>query len=131
MCLASGVDRAFERVCGILRGGAVSRERKIGGFVVAYSRMEQETSIVWDEEEKVARIYTASPVSMRKLDKLCADYPAEYRKVWEEKDPDGRVTAARYQTGCKRVKFARPASEARVEQGRKIAQMAAEKRKNI
>ena len=91
---------------------------------MAYMRCEQETSIVWDEEEKVARIYTASPVSMRKLDKLCEDYPAEYRKVWEEKDGDGRVTAARYQTGCKRVKFARPASEARREQGRRIAELA-------
>lgn len=96
---------------------------------MAYMRCEQETSIVWDEEEKVARIYTASPVSMRKLDKLCADYPAEYRKVWEEKDEGGRVTAARYQTGCKRVKFARPASEARREQGRRIAALAAEKRR--
>jgi hypothetical protein len=96
---------------------------------MAYMRCEQETSIVWDEEEKVARIYTASPVSMRKLDKLCEDYPAEYRKVWEEKDVEGRVTAARYQTGCKRVKFARPASEARIEQGRRIAQMAAERRR--
>ena len=43
---------------------------------MAYTRMEQETSIVWDEEEKVARIYTASPVSMRKLDRLCEDYSA-------------------------------------------------------
>ena len=91
---------------------------------MAYMRMEQETSIVWDEEEKVARIYTCSPVSMRKLDKLCADYPAEYMKVWEEKDADGRVVAARYQTGCKRVKFSRPASEARREQGRRIAELA-------
>jgi hypothetical protein len=112
-----------------LRGGAVSRERKIGGFVVAYSRMEQETSIVWDEEEKVSRIYTSSPVSMRKLDRLCEQYPREYLKVWEEKDADGRVTAARYQTGCKRVRFVKPASEARIEQGRRIAAMAAERRK--
>jgi len=96
---------------------------------MAYMRCEQETSIVWDEEEKVARIYTASPVSMRKLDKLCEDYPAEYLKVWEEKDEGGRVTAARYQTRCKRVKFARPASEARREQGRRIAALAAEKRR--
>lgn len=96
---------------------------------MAYTRMEQETSIVWDEEEKMARIYTASPVSMRKLDKLCAAYPREYQKVWEEKDADGRVTAARYKTGCKRVRFVKPASEARVEQGRRIAQMAAERRR--
>lgn len=96
---------------------------------MAYMRCEQETSIVWDEEEKVARIYTCSPVSMRKLDKLCEDYPAEYQRVWEDKDGEGKVVAARYQTGCKRVKFSRPASEARVEQGRRIAQMAAEKRR--
>lgn len=102
---------------------------QIGGVIVGYSRMEQETSIVWDEEEKVARIYTCSPVSMRKLDKLCQDYPAEYQRVWEEKDEGGRVTAARYQTGCKMVRFKRPASEARREQGRKIAALAAEKRK--
>lgn len=96
---------------------------------MGYMRMEQETSIVWDEEEKGAHIYTASPVSMRKLDRLCEDYPGEYMKVWEEKDESGRVTAARYQTGCKRVKFARPASEARREQGRRIAALAAEKRR--
>ena len=96
---------------------------------MGYSRMEQETSIVWDEEEKVARIYTASPVSMRKLDRLCEGFPEEYKKVWEEKDADGRVIAAKYQTGCKRVRFVKPASEARIEQGRRIAQMAAERRK--
>ena len=96
---------------------------------MGYSRMEQETSIVWDEEEKVARIYTTSPVSMRRLDKLCEDYPAEYKRTWTETDGEGRVTAARYQIGCKRVKFGKPASEARVEQGRRIAQMAAERRK--
>ena len=42
---------------------------------MAYMRQEQETSIVWDEEEKVARIYTASPGSMRKLDRLCEAFP--------------------------------------------------------
>lgn len=96
---------------------------------MAYMRCEQETSIVWDDDEKVARIYTASPVSMRKLDRLCADYPGEYAKVWEEKDADGRVTAAKYQTGCKRVRFVKPASEAMIEHGRRIAAMAAERRK--
>ena len=95
---------------------------------MAYSRMEQETSIVWDEEEKVARIYTASPVSMRKLDRLCEQYPEEYLKVWEEKDADGRVTAAKYRTGCKRVKFSKPASEAMKAHGRLIAGLAAKKR---
>ena len=95
---------------------------------MAYTRQEQETSIVWDEESKKAKIYTASPVSMRKLDRLCEAFPVEYLKVWEEKDADGRVTAARYETGCKRVKFSKPASEAMKAHGRLIAGLAAKKR---
>lgn len=95
---------------------------------MGYSRIEQETSIVWNEEDKVAVIYTASPVSMRKLDKLCEEFPEEYHKLWEEEDADGRVTAAKYQTGCKRVKFTKPASEAMKAHGRLIAGMAAKKR---
>lgn len=95
---------------------------------MAYMRCEQETSIVWDEEEKVARIYTCSPVSMRKLDRLCEQYPEEYVKVWEETDADGRVTAARYQTECKMVRFKKPASEAMKARGRLIAGLAAKKR---
>jgi len=95
---------------------------------MAYTRAEQETSIVWDEEEKVARIYTASPVSMRRLDRLCEEYPEEYRRIWEEKDKEGRVTAAKYQTGAKRVRFSKPASEAMKAHGRLMAGLAAKKR---
>lgn len=95
---------------------------------MAYTRAEQETSIVWDEEEKEAHIYTASPVSMRRLDRLCEEFPAEYRRVWQEMDADGRVTAARYQTGCKMVRFKKPASEAMRAHGRLMAGLAAKKR---
>ena len=96
---------------------------------MGYSRSEMETSIVWDDEGKVACIYTASPVSMRKLDRLCAEYPEEYLKVWEEKDRDGRVTAAKYHTGCKYIRFGKPASEARRAHGRMVAAIAAERRR--
>lgn len=75
-----------------------------------YARMEQETSIVWDEEEKVAHIYTASPVSMRRLDRLCEEYPDEYKRVWVE-GTEGQVTAAKYETPSKRIMFSRPATE--------------------
>lgn len=75
---------------------------------MGYSRMEHETSVVWDEEEKVARIYTASPVSMRKLDGLCARFPEVYGKVWEEKDADGRVTAAKYEVYKGYIRFGKP-----------------------
>lgn len=81
---------------------------------MTYSRIEQETSIVWDEEEKVAHIYTASPVSMRRLDRLCEEFPGEYKRVWVEQGTEGQVTAAKYETPSKRIMFSRPASEARV-----------------
>jgi hypothetical protein len=77
-----------------------------------YSRAEQETSIVWDEEEKVAHIYTASPVTMRKLDKLCSAHPEEYKRVWVEKAGE-RVTAAKYTAPSKRIRYGKPASQAR------------------
>ena len=95
---------------------------------MTYSRAEQETSIVWDEEQKVARIYTASPATMRKLDKLCEACPDEYKQTWTETDKNGRVTAAKYQVPAKLVRFAKPASEARKEAGRRIAAAMREKR---
>lgn len=95
---------------------------------MSYSRAEQETTVVWDEEDKVARIYSSSSVSLRKLEGLCAKYPDEYRRVWEERDGEGRLTAAKYVTGCKRIRFARPASEAVRENGKRLAAAAAEKR---
>ena len=97
---------------------------------MAYSRCEQETSIVWDEGTKTAIIYTASPVSMRKLDRLCERFPHEYHRIWQELDGSDRVTAAKYITNCRYVRFGKPASEARKEAGRRIAAMMAE-RQNI
>jgi len=95
---------------------------------MTYTRAEQETSIVWDEEVKVANIYTASPISMRKLDKLCEACPDEYRQTWTETDKNGRVTAAKYEVAAKYVKFAKPASEARKEAGRRVAAAMLKKR---
>lgn len=85
-----------------------------------YSRAEQETSIVWDEEEKVAHIYTASPVTMRKLDKLCAAYPEEYKRLWVEKAGE-RVTAAKYTAPSKRIRYGKPASQARQDSAKTAA----------
>ena len=95
---------------------------------MTYTRAEQETSIVWDEEMKAANIYTASPITLRKLDKLCKACPAEYRQVWTETDKSGKVTAAKYEVAAKFIKFAKPASEARKEAGRRIAAAMREKR---
>ena len=75
---------------------------------MAYSRLEQETVIRWDEEEKLARIYTASPISMRKLDKLCEEAPEEYERVWTEEDAEGRITAAKYEVFKDFIRFGKP-----------------------
>jgi hypothetical protein len=93
-----------------------------------YSKAEQETTVVWDEEQKVARIYTASPITLRKLNKLCEACPDEYRQTWMETDKNGRVTAAKYEVAAKYIKFAKPASEARKEAGRRIAAAMLKKR---
>ncbi len=88
---------------------------------MTYSRAEQETSIIWDEEEKVARVYTASPVSMRRLDRLCEEFPNEYTRIWVEQAPNGQVTAAKYTVPSMRIKFGKPSSEARVMANRRNA----------
>ena len=93
-----------------------------------YSRAEQETSIVWDEELKVARIYTASPITLRKLNKLCESCPDEYRQTWTETDENGRVSAAKYEVAAKFIRFAKPASEARKEAGRRAVAAMLKKR---
>lgn len=73
-----------------------------------YSKAEQETTVVWDEEQKVARIYTASPITLRKLNKLCEACPDEYRQTWTETDKSGKVTAAKYEVAAKFIRFAKP-----------------------
>ena len=84
---------------------------------MAYSRtrQEQETSIVWDDDEKVAHIYTCSPVTMRKLDKLVESNPDTYSCTWT----DGE--AKRYEVNKKYVRFGKPASQNLVEAARKNA----------
>lgn len=94
---------------------------------MAYSRYEQETSIVWDEEEKIARIYTASPVTMRKLDKLCESFPDTYRRVWSQDDG----LAAKYEVNRRYIRFGKPASEARKANARINAQKMLERRMEV
>ena len=95
-----------------------------------YSRAEQETSIVWDEEEKLARIYTASFVTMRKLDKMCEQFPAVYCRTWSETDSDARQTAAKYEVYKGYVRFGKPrevTDEQREASKERLARMRAER----
>ncbi len=49
--------------------------------VTKLSRWEQETVINFNNEEKLATVYTADPVVQRKLDKYVEKYPNEYKCI--------------------------------------------------
>ena len=89
----------------------------------SYTRAEMETVIVWDDEGKTAEIYTASPITMRKLDKLCAECPETYVRTWTEQNDAGRVTAAKYTTPSQYIRFGKPPTEKKREQGRRVAEL--------
>lgn len=94
---------------------------------MGYSRMEMETTITWDDEEKLARVYTASPITMRKLDKLCSEFPGQFRCVWQESGG----TAKKYEMSCSLVKFKKPASEARIQAARERAKISGFQRRKV
>lgn len=48
------------------------------------TRWEQETVVNYNNEEKIATVYTADPVVQRKLDKLCEKYPEHYKCTKED-----------------------------------------------
>ena len=82
------------------------------------TKSEQETSIVWDAEEKIAHIFSANPVTIRKLDKPAAEYPG----VYECRRIDPANECKQYTVPARCIRFGKPASEARREAGRIRAQ---------
>lgn len=56
---------------------------------------ERETIIRWDDESEEANFYTASPVQMRKMDRLCAEHPESFR-VKREFLTDGEISGKDY-----------------------------------
>ena len=65
------------------------------------TRAERETVIRFDAEERIAHIYTADPVYMRRLDKLTEEDPNTYRCV--EVDPLGYFK--KYEAPADRIAF--------------------------
>ena len=59
------------------------------------SAYERETIIRWDEESSEASFYTASPVQIRRMDKLTAENPANFREIRAEKC-QGEICAKTY-----------------------------------
>ena len=78
---------------------------------------ERESIIRWSMADKQASIYADNPALVRKLDKLCAEYPDVYRCT---KDAD-KFGAKRYEIPVKYIRFCKPASEAQLAHARSIA----------
>lgn len=74
---------------------------------MSVSRYEQETTITLNEEEGTASIFSASPVWMRKLDKLCAEHPGECAAT-EESVLHGEVVGRFYTVPKKYIKISPP-----------------------
>lgn len=67
------------------------------------TRLEQETIINFNAAEAEVDVYTADPVYIRKLDKLCESNPDSY-KCYQRDDESARYTVSTK----KLVRFAKP-----------------------
>lgn len=48
------------------------------------SNYERETNINFNEDEKVATVYTCKPSLIKKMDNFCEKYPADYELIFED-----------------------------------------------
>lgn len=74
------------------------------------SRIEQETIINSNNAEKMAEVYTADPVMIRKLDKLVEKYPNTYKVV--KQDDESKT----YQFPKKLIRFGAPVTRVYTEE---------------
>ena len=86
---------------------------------------EQETSVTFDREQKVAHIYTSDRTQFTKLDKLCKTNPDSYKCVWVDNQvmADGLPLGKKYETPAKLIRFGKPASAAKVEACRRTGKI--------
>lgn len=74
------------------------------------TRIEQETIVNANAEEKMAEVYTADPVMIRKLDKMVEKYPNQYKVI---KEDDVSKT---YQFPKKLIRFGAPVTKVYTEE---------------
>ena len=74
------------------------------------TRIEQETIVNANAEEKMAEVYTADPVMIRKLDKMVEKYPDQYKVI---KEDDVSKT---YQFPKKLIRFGAPITKVYTEE---------------
>jgi len=76
------------------------------------TRYEQETVINYNNEEKHATVYTADPVTQRRLDKLVAKFPNDYKCTSETKISETQCAKTYEISSKKYVSYRSPMSEA-------------------
>jgi len=82
------------------------------------TREERETIINWCSADDTATVYSADPVVIRRLDKLTEEFPDIYKCTRVDS-----VYGTKNYTVFKRcIRFAKPASQARIDAGRKNGQ---------
>lgn len=69
------------------------------------TRYEQETQIYFNEEEQDAEVYTASPVTYRRLMKLCQERPDDYQLTKVDRMDGEEVSWTFHLSSKKLVKF--------------------------
>jgi hypothetical protein len=69
----------------------------------ATTRAEQETVLRWEEDEKLVHVWSASPVTWRKLARLGIEPHRETRRADEVTGRFYRVPLARFRWGLKRA----------------------------
>lgn len=74
---------------------------------MALTNIERETIINFNAAEDTAEVYTADPVYIRKLDKLCEQFPDTY-KFMEELSSMRRRESKTYSMPKRLVKFRSP-----------------------
>lgn len=67
-----------------------------------FSKLEMETIVNYNNGEKMAEVYSADPVVMRKLDDLCSRFPEDYECVKRDE------WSATYRFSKKLVQFRTP-----------------------
>lgn len=69
-----------------------------------FSRSEKETTIQYDLESNTAKIFTRIEKDINRLDKLCKEYPDEYKCVERHESGNKYECTKRYITFRKPVK---------------------------
>lgn len=83
------------------------------------SKEEQEVHLWWDAADKTVHAYTAYPLIMHKLDKMCADHPEEYQCIGAD-TVGGQIISKEYRFDSKYIRFGKPASAKQREAARTV-----------